>query len=70
MKKKLRRKLKGFQKIGNYIYADNTGKLAVVFGESRITEIKVDEDFYKLLMEYGTECAKTFLLSVENYVNS
>ena len=69
MKKKLRRLLKDFYQIGNYIYADLQGrvKLVVPRGE-RVTFEKIQNDYAVLVSRYGIEAANTYLISCCNYL--
>ena len=70
MKKKLRRQIKDFFQIGNYIYADLQGRIAVVIPKgTRLTDDKIAKDFNTLVLQYGVEAANFFLDYCSKYLN-
>ena len=69
MKKKLRRKLKDFYQIGNYIYSNSNGKIAVVIPKGeRLTDIKIANDMNYLIKFYGVEYANYFINCCSEYL--
>lgn len=69
MKKKLRRQLKDFYQIGNYIYADLNGRIQLVIPrKERINKLRIYEDYQTLIMQYGIAAANDYLKYVSNYL--
>ena len=70
MKKKLRRKIKDFFSIGNYIYADLHGRITVIIPPgTRLTDDKIAQDLNTLIIQYGVEAANFFLDYCSKYLN-
>lgn len=68
MKKKLRRQLKDFYQIGNYIYADLHGRIQLVVPRNeRISNLRIYEDYQTLIMQYGIETANNYLNYIYNF---
>ena len=69
MKKKLRRQLKDFYQIGNYIYADLMGRIQLVVPRNeRINKLRIYEDYQTLIIQYGFEAANNYLKYISNYL--
>ena len=69
MKKKLRRQLKDFYQIGNYIYADLHGRIQLVVPRNeRISKIRIYEDYQTLIFQYGINAANNYLNYISNYL--
>lgn len=69
MKKKLRRQLKDFYQIGNYIYADLRGRIQLVIPRNeRISKKNVFEDYQTLIIQYGIEAGNNYLKYISNYL--
>ena len=69
MKKKLRRQLKDFFQIGNYIYADLHGRIQLVVPRNeRISKIRIYEDYQTLIIQYGFNAANNYLNYISNYL--
>ena len=69
MKKKLRRQLKDFYQIGNYIYADLQGRIQLVVPKNEhIKRIRIYEDYQTLILQYGIEAANNYLKYISNYL--
>ena len=73
MKKKQRRQLnqiKDYFQIGNYIYADTTGKVAIVIAKDEIiTHSKIRKDFQTLIEFYGIDIAIYYLKCCSEHLN-
>ena len=69
MKKKIRRQLKDYYQIGNYIFANNQGKVAVVIPRKEmITNSKIKSDFNTLISYYGVDIAYSYIKSCTEYL--
>ena len=69
MKKKLRRQLKDFYQIGNYIYADLRGRIQLVVPRNeRISKKNIFEDYLTLIIQYGIEAGNNYLKYISNYL--
>ena len=70
MKKKLRRQLKDYFQIGNYIYADYKGRVAVVIPKGeRLTDEKIAKDINTLITFYGVDIANNFIKCCSEYLD-
>ena len=71
MKKKLRRKLKDYFQIGNYIYANQQGYIAVVVPPKVYPKPElVSSDFQTLYTRYGVDYAFNYLNQIAAYKKS
>lgn len=71
MKKKLRRKLKDYFQIGNYIYANQQGYIAIVVPPKVYPKPElVSSDFQTLYIRYGVDAAYNYLNQISIYRNS
>ena len=70
MKKKDRRKLKDYFQIGNYIYANSQGKVAIVIPKGEIlTNTKIRNDYHTLISYYGIDMANYFVKCCSEYLD-
>ena len=70
MKKKVRRRLKDYFQIGNYIYANQQGKVAVVIPRNEIiTNSKIRADFHTLISYYGVDIANYYIKCCSEYLD-
>lgn len=70
MKKKLRGQLKDYFQIGNYIYANSQGKVAVVIPpHERLTNSKIRTDFHTLVSYYGIDIANYYIKCCSEYLD-
>ncbi len=68
MKKKLRRKLKDYFQIGNYIYANNQGYVAIVVPPKVYPKSElVNADFQTLYIRCGVDYAFYYLNQISAY---
>lgn len=68
MKKKLRRKLKDYYQIGNYIYANLQGYIAIVVSPKVYPKSElVSADFQTLYIRYGVNAAFSYLNQIAIY---
>lgn len=71
MKKKLRRQLKDYYQIGNYIFVNSQGKVAVVIPRNeRITNSKIRNDFHTLIEFYGIDIANYYIKCCSEYLEN
>ena len=71
MKKKLRRKLKDYFQIGNYIYANQQGYIAVVVPPKVYPKPElVNADFHTLYSRYGVDLGGRCIIQIEVYKKS
>ena len=71
MKKKLRRKLKDYFQIGNYIYANQQGYIAIVVPPKVYPKNElVNADFQTLINRYGINAAYNYLNQISIYKKS
>ena len=69
MKKKLRRQLKDYYQIGNYIFVNQQGKVAVVIPRNEmVTNSKIRADFHTLISYYGIDIANYFIKYCSEYL--
>lgn len=70
MKKKIRRHLKDYFQIGNYIYANTQGKVAVVIPKGeRLTNTKIRNDYHTLISFYGIDMANYYIKCCSEYLD-
>ncbi len=71
MKKKLRRKLKDYYQIGNYIFVNSQGKVAVVIPRNEnVTNTKIWADFHTLIEYYGIDIANYYIKCCSEYLEN
>lgn len=69
MKKKLRRQLKDYYQIGNYIYANREGTICVVIPRGELLkDNKISADFNYLFTTHGVDSAYSYLSYIHNYL--
>ena len=70
MKKKLRKQLKDYFQIGNYIFANSQGKVAVVIPRNEmITNKKIRNDYHTLISYYGIDMANYYIKCCSEYLD-
>ena len=68
---KNRQKVKDYFQIGNYIYADLYGRIAVVIPKGiKLKDSEIANDINTLVKEYGVDAANFFIDYCSKYINS